>query len=82
MNLSPETVIVSGDKSTLIMRPVFGEHYTGQGLGPEQVITASDVEETIMWLDEIWANDPKLRESMTEAEWQGFIERVLTIMLY
>jgi hypothetical protein len=25
--LSPETVIVSGDKSTLIMRPVFGEYY-------------------------------------------------------
>jgi hypothetical protein len=28
INLSPETVIVSGDKSTLIMRPVFGEYYT------------------------------------------------------
>ncbi len=28
MNLSPERVIVSGDKSTLIMRPVFGEYYT------------------------------------------------------
>jgi len=27
MNLSPERVIVSGDKSTLIMRPVFGEYY-------------------------------------------------------
>jgi hypothetical protein len=27
MNLSPEHVIVSGDKSTLIMRPVFGEYY-------------------------------------------------------
>jgi len=27
MNLSPEYVIVSGDKSTLIMRPVFGEYY-------------------------------------------------------
>jgi len=27
MNLSPETFIVSGDKSTLIMRPVFGEYY-------------------------------------------------------
>jgi len=26
--LSPETVIVSGDKSTLIMRPVFGEYYS------------------------------------------------------
>jgi len=25
--LSPEIVIVSGDKSTLIMRPVFGEDY-------------------------------------------------------
>jgi len=28
MNLSPDYVIVSGDKSTLIMRPVFGEYYT------------------------------------------------------
>jgi hypothetical protein len=27
MNSSPETVIVSGDKSTLIMRPVSGEYY-------------------------------------------------------
>jgi hypothetical protein len=27
MNLSPETSIVSGNKSTLIMRPVFGEYY-------------------------------------------------------
>jgi hypothetical protein len=27
-DLSPESVIVSGDKSTLIMRPVFGEYYT------------------------------------------------------
>jgi len=27
MNLSPDYVIVSGDKSTLIMRPVFGEYY-------------------------------------------------------
>jgi hypothetical protein len=28
MNLSPEYFIVSGDKSTLTMRPVFGEYYT------------------------------------------------------
>jgi hypothetical protein len=28
INLSPEIVIVSGDKSTLIMRPVFGEYYS------------------------------------------------------
>ncbi len=27
INLSPEYVIVSGDKSTLIMRPVFVEYY-------------------------------------------------------
>jgi hypothetical protein len=27
MKLSPETIIVSGDKSTLITRPVFGEYY-------------------------------------------------------
>ncbi|MBN1817096.1 MAG: PEP-CTERM sorting domain-containing protein, partial [Sedimentisphaerales bacterium] len=27
INLSPETIIVSGDKSTLITRPVFGEYY-------------------------------------------------------
>jgi len=27
INLSPEYVIVSGDKSTLITRPVFGEYY-------------------------------------------------------
>jgi hypothetical protein len=27
-DLSPESFIVSGDKSTLIMRPVFGEDYT------------------------------------------------------
>jgi len=27
MNLSPELFIVSGEKSTLIMRPVFGEYY-------------------------------------------------------
>jgi hypothetical protein len=27
MNLSPEYLIVSGDKSTLTMRPVFGEYY-------------------------------------------------------
>ena len=27
-NLSPEYCIVSGDKSTLTMRPVFGEYYT------------------------------------------------------
>jgi hypothetical protein len=26
-NLSPEYFIVSGDKSTLAMRPVFGEYY-------------------------------------------------------
>jgi len=26
-NLSSETVVVSGNKSTLIMRPVFGEYY-------------------------------------------------------
>jgi len=31
-NLSPETVIVSGDKSTLIMRPVFGEYYISNGV--------------------------------------------------
>jgi hypothetical protein len=30
MNSSPETVIVSGDKSTLIMRPVSGEYYTSR----------------------------------------------------
>jgi hypothetical protein len=33
MNLSPEIVIVSGDKSTLIgliLRPVFGEDYNPQ----------------------------------------------------
>jgi hypothetical protein len=30
MNLSPEYFIVSGDKSTLIMRPVFGEYYKYQ----------------------------------------------------
>jgi hypothetical protein len=33
MNLSPEIVIVSGDKSTLIhlnLRPVFGEDYTSR----------------------------------------------------
>ncbi len=28
INLSPEYVIVSGDKSTLIMRPVFGKYYS------------------------------------------------------
>jgi len=32
MNLPPETVIVSGDKSTLIMRPVFGEYYIARKL--------------------------------------------------
>jgi hypothetical protein len=31
INLSPEYVIVSGDKSTLIMRPVFGEYYIRKG---------------------------------------------------
>jgi hypothetical protein len=33
MNLSPEIVIVSGGKSTLITRPVFGEYYNTQDAG-------------------------------------------------
>jgi len=33
INLPPETVIVSGDKSTLIMRPVFGEYYKNWAAG-------------------------------------------------
>jgi hypothetical protein len=36
MNLSPERVIVSGDKSTLIMRPVFGEYYIIREMGIEK----------------------------------------------
>jgi hypothetical protein len=36
--LSPEIVIVSGDKSTLIMRPVFGEYYSGNSKGIETIV--------------------------------------------
>jgi len=56
---------------------------SSHSLSSEEAGSSSDAaEQTIIWLEEIWANDPKLRESMTEAEWQGFMEKVLQIMLY
>ena len=46
---SPEYVIVSGDKSTLIMRPVFGEYYIQQTWPP-----------TCSYASTPWCPDPKL----------------------
>lgn len=37
-NLSPETIIVSDDKSTLITRPVFGEYYKTKTSSPPKTI--------------------------------------------
>ena len=35
-----------------------------------------DVSELAAWLEEIWANDPNLRETTTEDDWAQFVETV------
>jgi hypothetical protein len=53
MDLSPEIVIVSGDKFILIIRPVFGEYYKYRG---ETLYFLSVVLQTVIFMIHVCAN--------------------------
>ncbi len=51
-------------------------------LEPQPQLTEQDIQELVDWLEELWLTDEQLRQQITEAEWQEFVEAVRQMPIY